>query len=131
MVLPYEPKESPNLYLRSQMRRTWLLCCVLERTVAVQLGKKDVVSKHETRDERPDDTVEDSRLMTAYQFQDLLEKSLEATRAVALGGGSGHDDSVYELLQRQLDDWRELGEEQERRKEALVPREFSSCVLFL
>lgn len=96
------------------MSRTWLLCTNLEKTIAVTLGKPMPASTTSVNTELlASDNLQDTRLLNVCKYHMLLERSLEATRALAIGE-VGHEESVYGALQRQLDDWKDDAEESER-----------------
>ncbi|KAK4696758.1 hypothetical protein P7C70_g8322, partial [Phenoliferia sp. Uapishka_3] len=109
------------------MRRTWLICMILEKTMAVQMGKPSLLWSHGVvqadLEENPGDSVELTRIFTATEYSQLLERTLDTTtlmRSLTVGMDNDLPD-VDVLFQRQLENWRERGQRREAARDGALP----------
>ncbi|KAM0747699.1 hypothetical protein T439DRAFT_94663 [Meredithblackwellia eburnea MCA 4105] len=105
------------------MRRTWHICLMVERTIGVQLGKPSLSWSQTDFCEVPDDSIEDTRIFTASEFSQLLERSLSSAKLSC----SFDDELDYPgprgLFQQELANWRERGMARESARDANLPEE--------
>lgn len=103
-----------------QMRRTWLICTNLEKITALHLGKR--TGTNEPPETEVSKDIEDVRLLHVYEYLLLLERTLEATRTLAINGADNYDDDAYMTLQRSLDEWKEQAEDSEQKLRGSINR---------
>ena len=118
----------------SQMRRTWLICMMVEKTMAVSMGKPSLLWSHGIiqvdLEEDPTDSLEDVRVFTATEYSQLLERTLDTT--VLMRSLTSMDNDLPDsdaLFQRQLENWRERGEKRERARDGALPGDHA-CILW-
>lgn len=99
---------------------------MVEKTMAVQMGKPSLLWSHGVAqadlDESPSDSLEDVRIFTATEYSQLLERSLDTNQLMRARTGNDNDlPDVDALFQRELENWRERGEKRERAKDEGIP----------
>ncbi|KAM0746276.1 hypothetical protein T439DRAFT_329987 [Meredithblackwellia eburnea MCA 4105] len=120
----------PKWRIRS-MHRTWLCAMMMEKTTAVQLNKPSILWNQDPTHGLLDPaelSLEDTRLLTTSEWTELIARGLDSiqlTKSMGSKDGDQEVADVHALFQRQLEAWREIGEERERRWESVVSEESS------
>ncbi|KAL8277952.1 hypothetical protein RQP46_009584 [Phenoliferia psychrophenolica] len=89
------------------MHRTWLICLMVEKTMAVSMGKPSLLWSHGVVQVDLEEDALDS-------LEDLMR---------SLTSMDNHLPDTDALFQRQLENWRERGEKRERARDVLLSEE--------